>query len=318
MDRIERLTTLVVDTTLQCNMRCVYCRWGDGATRRDSHGDARNLVLDRALLRETGIERVVFSGGEPLLHPDLLQVIASYASLGVASIVVITNGLLASHEKLRAIQGAGATGVTFSLDSIAPAIAYRTRRLEVGQLARVLEHLSVAGAMRSDAWEVSVNTVLSAANVDPTTLVDLATEVQRRGAGWMKVQPVFDDGYLGASAPDLRLGARHVDSVIACGRALSIHSLPSNPMSFWEDLAAMLRGQRFAGSSCGLARRSWVLHQHGLMICPWIQAGIVGRDGVRAAIRGFAAESSLCTPDTNCFCMQKPTHRWLQSRSDAS
>ena len=137
--------------------RGAYCRWGDGVSRRDPHGDPRSLVLDRAMLREAGIERVVFSGGEPLLHPDLLHVIASYASLGVASIVVITNGLLASRERLLAIQGAGATGVTFSLDSIDPAIACQTRRLEVGQLARVLDHLSVAGAMRSAAWEASVN-----------------------------------------------------------------------------------------------------------------------------------------------------------------
>ncbi|MBK8098013.1 MAG: radical SAM protein [Planctomycetes bacterium] len=318
LERIARQTTLVVDTTLQCNMRCVYCRWGDGATRKDSHRAPRDLVLDGALLREAGIDRVVFSGGEPLLHPHLFQVIENYAALCVRSIVVITNGLLASREKLLAMQSAGATGIAFSLDSVAPEIAYRTRRLEAAQLSRVLDHLSVAGAMRSDAWEVSVNAVLSSANLHPTTLVDLANEVQHRGAGWLKFQPIFDDGYLGSSAPELRLEARHVESVIACGRALSMHSLLSNPTSFWEDLAAMLGGQQFSGSSCGLAGQSWALHRDGLMICPWIQAGTVGDGGLAAAMRRFVTESNGCRPGANCFCMQKPSHRWARSGSDAS
>lgn len=310
MESIENLNTLVVDATLQCNMRCAYCRWGDGVPRRDSGGDLDSLVVDAGLLRETGVQRVVFSGGEPLLNANLPRVVEAYAEIGIGSIVVITNGLLASRERLSSLQRAGATGVAFSLDTVCPATAYRTRRLDVAQLRRVLRNLALAGAMQVDGWEVSVNAVLSAANVVPELLLQLATEVQRRGALWLKFQPIFDDGYLGSSAPDLRLGPHHSEAVRACGRAMSTHSLASNPAVFWDSLAAMLGGQRFQGASCGLAGRSWVLHREGLMICPWIQGGVIGSDGSRAAIDRFASEAARCIPGTNCFCMQRPSHVW--------
>ncbi len=62
------------------------------------------------------IERIVFSGGEPLLHPNFREIVGYYGK-SVNEVVMITNGLLLDDKRLDDYCDQGLTGVTFSLDS---------------------------------------------------------------------------------------------------------------------------------------------------------------------------------------------------------
>ncbi|HZP36831.1 MAG TPA: radical SAM protein [Methylomirabilota bacterium] len=84
--------SLQIAVTAHCNLRCVGCRYG----RDFMPGRQLSLSMVRDLLddaRSLGVHSVRFYGGEPLLHPDLAEMIAHAVRLDVLPWVT-TNGIL--------------------------------------------------------------------------------------------------------------------------------------------------------------------------------------------------------------------------------
>ncbi len=86
--------------TMQCNLNCTYCE--DFGSRRNhlvtsapSLEDAKRIL---AVIR-TGVDRLWLTGGEPLLHPQILDLLA-YArdDLKFREVSLITNGTLLSQN----------------------------------------------------------------------------------------------------------------------------------------------------------------------------------------------------------------------------
>ena len=80
-----------------CNLRCAYCfgpRHNIGPKR------SRELLDLRVRLHDSGVERIVFTGGEPLLAPDTPRLIRHAKRLGMVTILS-TNGsrLPALHSR---------------------------------------------------------------------------------------------------------------------------------------------------------------------------------------------------------------------------
>lgn len=78
------------EVTHACNNDCIFChndlRRADWITL-----DTAKKVLDN--LNENGVFQVIFTGGEPLLHPELLEMM-SYAKKLDMEVGLITNGVL--------------------------------------------------------------------------------------------------------------------------------------------------------------------------------------------------------------------------------
>jgi len=87
----------------QCNFNCAYCE--DYGARRNSQTDAP-ISLDDALhvLRviRTGADSLILTGGEPLLHPQIDEIVrAAKNDFRFRQLTLITNGLLLpNHETL--------------------------------------------------------------------------------------------------------------------------------------------------------------------------------------------------------------------------
>ncbi len=120
---MNSLFILAINLTRRCNLACDHC-YMDAATLRD--GGPNELSTDeiRGLLdniAERGTDTmVVLTGGEPLLRRDLEEMVAHGTDLGL-SMVVGTNGVLLTEQRVKALQEAGAMGVGISLDSLDPA-----------------------------------------------------------------------------------------------------------------------------------------------------------------------------------------------------
>ena len=85
------------------------------------------------------LKRVVFGGyGEPLTHPNLVEMVAQVSGLGVG-VTLITNGLLLKRELTEALIKAGVDTLVVSLDSM-HLQAYQQAGLKSG-LDRVLDNL---------------------------------------------------------------------------------------------------------------------------------------------------------------------------------
>lgn len=86
-------STVYWDITGECNLRCAHCFTLGGKPHENelSTEEIKHAIEEMA---HFGVEKIAFSGGEPLMRKDLIE-IASYASgLGFKSVNVATNGTL--------------------------------------------------------------------------------------------------------------------------------------------------------------------------------------------------------------------------------
>ena len=104
------------NTTNACNMYCAHCYRDAGACAEDelTTEEARSML---ASIAEAGFKIMIFSGGEPLMRPDILELVSYAASLGLLP-VFGTNGTLITTEKARELKKAGAKAMGISLDSL--------------------------------------------------------------------------------------------------------------------------------------------------------------------------------------------------------
>jgi cyclic pyranopterin phosphate synthase len=144
-----------VSLTDRCDLACLYCRpsRSDGYLEKRLDDDAWKAMV-RALV-QAGVRRVRITGGEPLLHPRVTELVAFVASLGVEDLALTTNAT--RLERLaRPLRDAGLRRLTVSLDSLVPERFWRITR--GGQLDRVLA--GIDAALAAGFEEMKLNTVV--------------------------------------------------------------------------------------------------------------------------------------------------------------
>ncbi|MBX3201560.1 MAG: radical SAM protein [Labilithrix sp.] len=141
--------------TDRCDLACVYCR----PDKRDGYLEDR-LEIDawktmaEGLVR-AGVRRVRLTGGEPLLHPAVVEVVTFLGELGLDDLALTTNATRLERYA-RALRDAGLMRVNVSLDTLDPA---RFRRMtRGGRLDVVLRGVDAALAAGFD--EVKLNAVV--------------------------------------------------------------------------------------------------------------------------------------------------------------
>lgn len=110
---------LRVSLTDACNLRCVYCMPEQMSFRPGSAllQDDELLTLIR-LFAELGFEKIRFTGGEPTLRRNLVELIRTTASTpGIKSVGLTTNGILLDYLA-RPLRDAGLERVNVSLDTL--------------------------------------------------------------------------------------------------------------------------------------------------------------------------------------------------------
>lgn len=115
----ERRPIVVWNLTRTCNLRCAHCYTASEAKKYPDEltTDQAKAVLDD--LAAFGVPAVLFSGGEPLVRPDVLE-LADYArSLGL-HVVLSTNGTLIDEPAARRLRELSFAYVGISLDSARP------------------------------------------------------------------------------------------------------------------------------------------------------------------------------------------------------
>ena len=148
----------------RCNIDCAYCNEYDKVSP-PVDVDVMRRRLDR--LAELRTEAVSFTGGEPLLHPSLDQLIAHVRAKGMRC-GLITNGYLLSTARIHALNDAGLEYLQVSIDNVNPDdVSKKSLRL----LDRKLEWLA-----REALFDVHVNTVVGAG----TRRAEDALEIARR------------------------------------------------------------------------------------------------------------------------------------------
>jgi MoaA/NifB/PqqE/SkfB family radical SAM enzyme len=153
----------------RCNLSCAYCNEYDSASP-----PVPTPVMLRRLDRliELGASIITFSGGEPLLHPELDRLVHHVHCAGRMA-TVITNGYLLSPDWIRRFNRAGLDYLQLSFDNVEPDPASR-KSLRV--LERRLEWL------RRDArFEVTINCVLGSGVRHPADALVITRRARQLG-----------------------------------------------------------------------------------------------------------------------------------------
>ena len=182
---------LRLSLTARCNLACPYCLPDD----RDPPGllsTAERVALVTAAVG-LGVHSLRLTGGEPLLHPQLEELITALRPLrqtgGLREIALTSNGSLLSAERARALRAAGLDRITLSLDGADGASVARMAGLEAGAagpgnalLARVLAAIEHARAAGFDpaAGQLKLNSVIARGRNDDQ-LLPLAALARERG-----------------------------------------------------------------------------------------------------------------------------------------
>ncbi len=106
------------NTTNECNLRCRHCYRDARDRAQEELTTAEGLALIAEIAR-AGFKIMIFSGGEPLLRPDILALVEHAAKLGLKP-VFGTNGTLLTKELAGRLKEAGARMMGISLDSVDP------------------------------------------------------------------------------------------------------------------------------------------------------------------------------------------------------
>ena len=115
----DKKPVVVWNCTRSCNLRCVHCYSQSHACEYEGEmttDDGMRLIDS---LAEFGAPVILFSGGEPLLRPDLSELIRHATSSGLRA-VISTNGTLISPGKARELKDLDLSYVGVSLDGTEP------------------------------------------------------------------------------------------------------------------------------------------------------------------------------------------------------
>ncbi len=139
-------------------MHCLYCRpraLVDSGPRADLLRSEDLLRFVRVAQRSLGVAKVRLTGGEPLVRPDLVEVVAALGALGLPDLALTTNGQRLAPQA-KSLRAAGLDRVNVSLDSLEQETF--ARLAQGGQVARTTAGIEAAQA--AGLHPVRINTVV--------------------------------------------------------------------------------------------------------------------------------------------------------------
>ncbi|MDN5347792.1 MAG: AdoMet-dependent heme synthase [Clostridia bacterium] len=201
------------NTTNQCNLYCDHCYREAGCKVEDelSTNEAKELLREAV---KAGFRLFIFSGGEPLMRPDILELTAYAVQVGLKP-VFGSNGTLLTPELARELKKAGAAAIGISLDSMDPGRHDALRRKE-------------------GAWEKAV------AGMEACRAAGLPFQVHTTVFDWnrFELEKITDFA--------VRIGARghHFFFLVPTGRAKSLEEESLRAEQYEETLERILTRQQ--------------------------------------------------------------------------
>ena len=202
-----------IAVTYRCNLQCRFCYAACGCSKKPSTRELSTRELIRVLdiiRNEAKVPSVSFTGGEPLVRPDTVTLVAAAAGKGLRT-NLITNGTLAADNQMAArLKDAGLNSAQVSLEG-PDARTHDALTGAAGSFERTVAGIS---ALRATGIHTHTNTTVNAANAEH--LVDLVGFIARLGLKRMSMNMIIPAG--SALQADLRISYSRIWEVIEPAR----------------------------------------------------------------------------------------------------
>ncbi|MBK8251474.1 MAG: GTP 3',8-cyclase MoaA [Polyangiaceae bacterium] len=181
-----------VSVTDRCDFACTYCR----PSHRDGYVDGRlQLGVWRNMfegLKKAGVRRVRLTGGEPLIHPEIVAIVRELSQLGFEDIALTTNASQLAHLA-KPLFEAGLHRINISIDTLDPKRFEEVTR--GGNLTKVLA--GVDAALEAGFAPIKLNTVvLRGVNDDEIESILLWAWERRMLPRFLEVMPIAEGAKL--------------------------------------------------------------------------------------------------------------------------
>jgi MoaA/NifB/PqqE/SkfB family radical SAM enzyme len=155
--------------TRRCNLSCTYCNEFDSVSKPVQTEELLRRIDHLARL---GTETIHFSGGEPMLHPDLDILIKRVADHGILS-GLLTNGYLLTIDRIRKFNKIGLDHMQISVDNVNPDEVSKKSLKVLDQKLRWLS--------RYAEFNVNINSVVGSSIKNPEDAVVVARRAVQLG-----------------------------------------------------------------------------------------------------------------------------------------
>ena len=181
----SRPLDVICEISYVCNLECPTCfRWTAKPDEHELTAEQWKAALLK-LRNWLGTFNLTFTGGEPFLRKDILEIFRFAANNGIVT-GVVSNGSLIDKELARKIVASGLDGLTLSLNSMVPEIHNKTRGTNAAfdEVMRALDNMQDRNGMRL---------VLSTTIVKDSVkgLIDVVEFVKKRGLYGINFQPIM-------------------------------------------------------------------------------------------------------------------------------
>jgi MoaA/NifB/PqqE/SkfB family radical SAM enzyme len=166
--------------TNRCNLRCKMCEISKNSTVEESELST-NKVKDTIIqIRDMGINHIIFSGGEPLLRKDLVEIIRFAHENNIQMVDLITNGTMLDGVIVKELIEAGLNHMGISIDGLSQTSSNIRGQ---GVFEKVINNINNLNLYKSKygrhSPSVGINFTIMGENIqDMLPMVDLAKEMK--------------------------------------------------------------------------------------------------------------------------------------------
>lgn len=155
--------------TRRCNLACTYCSEFDDFSQPVPTEEMLCRIDQLAAL---GTTIITLTGGEPLLHPHLDQIIRRVRGHGIIA-VLVTNGYLLNVERIERLNRAGLDRMQISVDNLQPdEVSKKSLKVLDQKLRWLAEHAD---------FPVNIHTVVGACSEHPEHALQIARHAVELG-----------------------------------------------------------------------------------------------------------------------------------------
>jgi len=151
---VKKITSLIIEPTNTCNLRCTFCFVTEGMTRE---GGFMDLDLFKKIIDDCpDLEHLcMHNWGEPLLHKDIFKMIEYAKNKGVNYVVMNTNGTLLTDKMIDQIVDSKLDIIRFSIDGSAETFK-RVRGVELKKIEQNINKLKNVKEIRRPELKMGV------------------------------------------------------------------------------------------------------------------------------------------------------------------
>lgn len=162
-NRLDGPKTIVFNVTNCCNFSCVYChnKANSNSASDISFVSLNSLAVFLKQAKEKGCEQVILTGGDPMIHPNIFEIIKIINSCGIYSFLSTKTPI--SEDIMHKLLSSGLDEIQYSVDSLEDDVLKRLNvRSDISEICSsfdVLRHSKIKYKIKCVVTGINIKSI---------------------------------------------------------------------------------------------------------------------------------------------------------------